>query len=102
MFAHTDETSDHATFFKMTAMLNQNAKALLQVDGRGMKSYVDSGTQCLFNLVLSSKNPRIALGGTAKEHPVHTGFTDAATDRIHVFRSEEHTSELQSLRHLVC
>src|SRR5215510_8689773 len=86
MFAHTDETSDHATFFKMTAMLDQNAKALLQVDGRGMKSYVDSGTQRLFNLVLSPKDPRIALGGTAKQHPVHTGFTDAATHRIHVFQ----------------
>src|SRR5262245_18246660 len=86
MLAHTDETFHRTTLFKMTAMLNQNAKALLQADGRGLNSYVDRGTQRLFNLVLSSKDPRIALGGTAKKHPVHTGFTDAATHGIHVFQ----------------
>src|SRR5215472_5355360 len=86
MFAHTDETLHRTTLLKMSAMLNQNAKALLQADARGMKSYVDSGTQRLFDQVLGSKDPRIALGGTAKQHPIHTGFTDAATHRIHVFQ----------------
>src|SRR5262245_61720573 len=86
MFAHSDETLNRTTLFKMSAMLNQYAKALLQADARGMKSYVDSGTQRLFDLVLGSKDPRIALGSTAKEDSVHTGFADAATDRIHVLQ----------------
>jgi hypothetical protein len=85
MFTHTDETSDGAMFFKMTAMLDQNAKSFLQADGRGLNSYVDRGTQGLFNLVLGSKDPRIALGSTAKEDSAHTRFADAATDGIHVF-----------------
>src|SRR5262245_16538194 len=86
MFTHSDETSDRAMFFKMTAMLDQNTKALRQAHGRGLNSYVARETQGLFNLVLGSKDPWIPLGGTAKEDSVHTRFADAATDRIHVFQ----------------
>ena len=85
MLTHTNETSDHAVFFKMTAMLQQNAKALLQPDGLEIDSYVGGGAQRLLHLLLDPKNPGVALGSTSEENTIDTGFTDAVVDRPRVF-----------------
>src|SRR5262245_64061254 len=48
---------------------------------------------------------RIALNHEFREMPIFRALRDAAAPSDIVFaqvRSEEHTSELQSLRHLVC
>src|SRR5262249_56564878 len=54
-------------------------------------------------VVLAMALPNVALRRVAA-FPVHTTFVtgNAATRRSATFRSEEHTSELQSLTNIVC
>src|SRR5205814_10235788 len=40
--------------------------------------------------------------GSRSDSHIHDGAGPPAKLRFRIFRSEEHTSELQSLRHLVC
>src|SRR5258705_4486240 len=54
---------------------------------------------------VASDQHHLARDEAAAEHPVelvHTARHPRRVARAHVGRSEEHTSELQSLRHLVC
>src|SRR5437899_8782750 len=54
--------------------------------------------------VCASENPRIEAFKKMFSRPVNCGLNPQFTGRENIFlnRSEEHTSELQSLRHLVC
>src|SRR5436853_3001375 len=47
-------------------------------------------------------SPRRRPGSTRQRAPRDTNRTDRAPGGVDPGRSEEHTSELQSLRHLVC
>src|ERR1035438_9213134 len=45
---------------------------------------------------------KITLQGYDAQHPLGMAFDNVQFDSLKDIRSEEHTSELQSLRHLVC
>src|ERR1035438_8271599 len=54
-----------------------------------------------------ARSKRLALVQEVQHHPLegdvlHVDFHEVTEDEKVVIRSEEHTSELQSLRHLVC
>src|SRR5205814_3464042 len=51
---------------------------------------------------IASGGAAIARGGASSPHVEFRHTAAAASPRIVPSRSEEHTSELQSLRHLVC
>src|SRR5258705_6252539 len=63
----------------------------------------DTATTEIYTLSLHDALPisNGAASTTRSKRPVSTA-TNTSTPAVSIWRSEEHTSELQSLRHLVC
>src|SRR5262245_3507339 len=91
------EMATHVSLTATTPILNQsNERNATVLDGRGRLAALSVGIP---QFMLTSTLPvRFALDFFAEEG-LNDGDVLVANDP---YRSEEHTSELQSLRHLVC
>src|ERR1035438_655663 len=83
---------------------NGSGAAWLDYDNDGLMDLlvVNGSSMEQLRRIVAGQTPAPSKGGVYLFHNLGNGRFEDVTERAGLSRSEEHTSELQSLRHLVC